>query len=105
MNLIPDSRIFRLARTSRCASVASGTTNAAAISRVVSPATNRRVSATRTSSASAGWQQAKISPSRSSPRVSVIAGSPSPAAGSRGPGVTSPSSCGSTLAVRVPPAR
>ena len=107
MNLIPDSRIFRLARTSRCASVASGTTNAAAISRVVSPATNRRVSATRTSSASAGWQQAKISPSRSSPRVSVIACSPSPAAGSAAAtaAVISPSSRGSTLAVRAPPAR
>ena len=49
VNLIPDSRIFRFARTSRCASVASGTTKAAAISRVVSPATKRKVSATRAS--------------------------------------------------------
>ena len=54
MNRIPVSRIFRLARTSRCASVASGTTKAAAMSLVVSPATNRRVSATRASTASAG---------------------------------------------------
>ena len=54
VNRIPVSRIFRLARTSRCASVASGTTKAAAMSLVVSPATNRRVSATRASTASAG---------------------------------------------------
>ena len=63
---MPASRIFRFARTSRCASVASGTMNARAISGVVSPPTRLSVSATCASAASAGWQQAKISSSRSS---------------------------------------
>jgi len=53
-NLIPVPRILRLARASRCARVGSGVKNAAAISRVVSPATYRKVSATLTSDASAG---------------------------------------------------
>ena len=63
---MPALRILRLARTSRWAMVASGTRNARAISAVVSPARVRRVSATRASVASAGWQQVKISRSRSS---------------------------------------
>ena len=63
---MPASRIFRFARTSRCASVGSGTRNARAISAVVRPPTRLSVSATCASAASAGWQQAKISSSRSS---------------------------------------
>ena len=43
------SRILRLARTSRCAIVASATRNARAISAVVRPPSARRVSATRAS--------------------------------------------------------
>src|SRR5207253_11343456 len=45
-NGIRVSRFFRLARTSRCASVASGTRNARAISGVVSPPTRLSVNAT-----------------------------------------------------------
>ena len=63
---MPASRIFRFARTSRCASVGSGTRNARAISGVVRPPTRLSVSATCASAASAGWQHAKISSSRSS---------------------------------------
>ena len=58
--------ILALARTIRCAIVASGTTNARAISVVSSPPSSRRVSATWAVGASAGWQQVKISRSRSS---------------------------------------
>ena len=58
--------IFFFARTIRWASVASGTRNARAISGVVSPPSVRRVSATRASSGSAGWQHVKMSRSRSS---------------------------------------
>jgi len=60
------SRILCLARTRRLAMVSSVTMNARAISAVVSPASVRSVRATRASSASAGWQQVKISRSRSS---------------------------------------
>ena len=63
---IPACWIFCLARTSRLAIVGSLARNARAISAVVSPASVRRVSATRASSASAGWQQVNISRSRSS---------------------------------------
>ncbi len=63
---MPASRIFFLARTSRWASVGSGTRNARAISGVVSPPSVRRVRATDASGASAGWQQVKISRSWSS---------------------------------------
>ena len=45
--------------------------NEAAISAVVRPHTARRVSAICDSRGSAGWQQAKIMPSRSSPAASV----------------------------------
>ena len=55
-----------MARVSRLAIVASGTRNALAISAVVSPASVRKVSATRASSVSAGWQHVNISRSRSS---------------------------------------
>ena len=65
---MPASRIFFFARTIRWASVASGTRNARAISGVVRPPSVRRVSATRASRASAGWQQVKISRRRSSAR-------------------------------------
>jgi len=47
--------------------VVSCTRKARAISATVRPATMRNVSATRVSIASAGWQQVKISRSRSSP--------------------------------------
>ena len=63
---MPASRIFRFARTSRCAIVGSATRKARAISVVVSPPTSRSVSATRASAASAGWQQVKTSARRSS---------------------------------------
>ncbi len=63
---MPAARTLRLARTRRWASVASGTRNARAISGVCRPPTRRRVSATRASRARAGWQQVKISRSRSS---------------------------------------
>ena len=63
---MPAAVIFRLARTSRCAIVASGTRNARAISSVVRPPSVRSVSATCASSASAGWQHVKMSSSRSS---------------------------------------
>ena len=65
----PASASVRLARTIRCATVASGTRNARAISGVVSPPSSRSVSATRASVESTGWQQVKISRSRSSPIV------------------------------------
>src|SRR5437762_385603 len=58
--------IFALARTSRCAMVASGTTKARAISVVSSPPSSRRVSAIWAVGARAGWQQVKMSRSRSS---------------------------------------
>src|SRR5438445_4934700 len=64
------SRIFCLARTSRCAIVGKGTRKLRATSSVVSPHKVRSVSATCASSASAGWQQVKISRSRSSPNGS-----------------------------------
>ena len=73
---MPASRILRLARTRRCARVGSGTRNARAISGVVSPPSVRSVSATRASSASAGWQHVKISRSRSS--VMGMSASPPP---------------------------
>ena len=58
--------IFRLARVIRCAIVVSGTRNARAIWAVVRPHTTRRVSAICACRGSAGWQQVKISRSRSS---------------------------------------
>src|SRR5256885_3720279 len=66
------STIFLFARTSRCAIVASGTRNARAISPVVRPATERSVSATCASRASAGWQHVKMSSSRSSGRALAV---------------------------------
>ena len=68
-------RILRLARTSRWAIVASGTRKARATSAAVSPPTAWSVSATCASTASAGWQQVKISASRSSGRVSTSSSS------------------------------
>ena len=58
--------MVRLARTSRCAMVGSGTRNARAMAGVWMPATVRRVRATRASADSSGWQQVKMSRSRSS---------------------------------------
>src|SRR5665213_3292776 len=63
---MPARRIFCLARTSRCAIASSEARNARATCAVVSPQTVRRVSATCTSAAKAGWQQMKISRSMSS---------------------------------------
>ena len=63
--------IFFFARVIRCAIVVSGTRNACAISATVRPPSSRRVSATRASGASAGWQQVKISRSRSSSTMPV----------------------------------
>ncbi len=60
------SRIFALARSSRCAIVVSGQRKARAISAVVRPPSNRSVSATCDGVASAGWQQVKIRRNRSS---------------------------------------
>jgi hypothetical protein len=56
--------------------VGSGTQNAAAISAVVSPHTQRSVSPTLAAGSSAGWQQVKISASSSSvPAAHPVAGS------------------------------
>ena len=64
------------------ARVGAGTRKARAISSVVSPQTVRSVSATCASGASAGWQQVKISRSRSSPTGSSMAASRSGTAAS-----------------------
>src|SRR5438105_126955 len=58
--------IFRLARARRCAIAGSVTRKDRATSLVDSPPSSRRVSATCASVDSAGWQQVKISRSRSS---------------------------------------
>ena len=58
--------ILAFARVIRCPTAVSGTRKARAISATVRPPTMCRVSATRVSIASAGWQQVKISLSRSS---------------------------------------
>ena len=63
---IPAALIFFLARTIRWAIVGSGTRNARAICGVSRPPRSRSVSATWAVRASAGWQQVKISRSRSS---------------------------------------
>src|SRR5262245_6180256 len=64
----------------RCAAVASGITNAHAISSVVRPQRTRSVRATRLSALSEGWQDMKMSRSRSSPTSSSAASSIAPAA-------------------------
>ena len=69
----------RLARTMRCATVASCCRKARAISVVVRPPSRRRVSATRDSIGSTGWQAANSSRSRSSPissSANLLASSP-----------------------------
>ena len=63
---MPAALILAFARVIRCPMVVSCTRKARAISGTVSPPTMRSVSATRVSIASAGWQQVKISRSRSS---------------------------------------
>ena len=60
------SAILRFARTIRLPIVGSATRKARAISPVVMPPSARSVSATRAGISSAGWQQVKISRSRSS---------------------------------------
>ena len=60
------AEIFFLARVTRAAMVDSETRNAWAMSAVLIPQTSRRVSATWASRARAGWQQVKMSRSRSS---------------------------------------
>src|SRR4051794_1457379 len=84
---MPALRIFAFARTSRWAIVASGTRNARAMSVVVRPPSERSVSATWASVESAGWQQAKISASRSS--GSSLISSASSAASSDSPASSS----------------
>src|SRR5712691_2735673 len=84
--------ILRLARTRRCAIVASVTRKALATSLVDRPPSSRRVSATCASVESAGWQHVKIRRSRSSCTEPTSTGMP----GSSLPGAstaTSPSSC------------
>src|SRR3989344_3282727 len=61
---------LRLARTMRWATGGSGTRNARAISAVVSPPNSSKVSATRASVGSTGWQAVKMRRSRSSPMSS-----------------------------------
>src|SRR4051794_20077706 len=90
---MPAALILRLARTSRCAIVASGTRNARAISSVVRPPSVRSVSATCASVASAGWQQVKTSSSRSSLKVGSSSMSSSAVAGAS-------SSCAFSASVR-----
>ena len=58
--------------------VASGTRKAAAISAVPRPHTHRRVSATCTASASAGWQHMKISSSSSPASPAACGAAPGP---------------------------
>src|ERR1700677_1610164 len=65
-NGIPAALILVFARVRRRFIVSCGTRNARAISGVLRPATARSVSATCASVASAGWQQVKMSSSRSS---------------------------------------
>ena len=62
--------IFFLARVMRAAIVASLTRKLRAISAVVTPHTSRSVNATLAGAESVGWQQVKISRSRSSPKMS-----------------------------------
>ena len=69
---MPASLIFRFARESRRFIVSSGTRNARAISSVRSPPSARKVSATCASRPSEGWQQVKISSSRSSGNVVLL---------------------------------
>ena len=66
--------IFCLARVRRLAIVASGTSSARATSGVVSPPRLRSASATWASTDRAGWQQVKISRSRSSRTTSSASG-------------------------------
>ena len=68
----PASRILALARTSRWAMVASGTRNACAISRRAEPAQQPQRQRDLGAGASAGWQQVKISRSRSSRTASLL---------------------------------
>src|SRR4051812_7420982 len=65
------SRILRLARTRRWATAGSAMRNARATSAVVNPPTVRSVSATCASWLRAGWQQVKISRSRSGSSGSI----------------------------------
>ncbi len=73
--------------------VASGTRNARAISAPVRPPTAWRVSATRASGASAGWQQVNSRARRSSPSSVRVSGNGS--IGSAEPGSSGTPSCSS----------
>src|SRR5205809_3429581 len=86
----------RFARTMRCATVDSGTRKARAISGVVSPPSRRRVSATRASVESTGWQEMNTRRSRSSPTGLSSAASRSGAA----PSCRASSSCPSASCFR-----
>ena len=72
---MPASRIFRFARTIRCATAGSGSNNSRAIDAVGSPHTTRKVSITRDAGSSAGWQHANSSASWSSPATALRSGS------------------------------
>ena len=69
---MPAALILRLARTSRWAIVARRRGRRGRSRRCVRPPSVRRVSATWASMASAGWQQVKMSSSRSSGKVVVV---------------------------------
>jgi hypothetical protein len=81
------SRILRLARTSRWATVDSGTRNARAMAAVSRPPIVRSVSATWASRLSAGWQHANSSGRRSSAAIAP------PVGGGRSISVASAVSC------------
>ena len=72
---MPAVRIFRFARVSRWATVASLVAMSRAVSGAVSPQSIRRASGMRAASPRAGWQQTKTSRSRSSAPVSAPKGS------------------------------
>ena len=84
-----------MARVTRAAMVGSGTRNACAISAVDSPHTSRSVSATCASRASAGWQQVKISRSRSSGIMTPPSPAPAGPPGWYGAGSSGSTSSGS----------
>ena len=86
-----------MARVTRAAIVDSETRNARATSSVSTPHTNRRVSATCASRASAGWQQVKMSRNRSS----VTTPSPSPPSSTASPSSTLDSTSSGSLSRRV----
>src|SRR4249919_2917797 len=92
---------LRLARTIRCATVASLTRKARAISAVVSEPTRRMVRATRASVASTGWQAVKIRLSRSSSISSPAASAGSSSASRERSSTARPSSSSLRAAISL----